>query len=87
MSAVYPGLRLPRRTVRLRLTLLYVALFLASAACLLVITYLLVERALPQLPQLVTNNGGTAVSTSAGVGTGTGTRTGTSARTGISGSR
>ena len=35
------------RTVRLRLTLLYVGLFLASAACLLVITYFLVARQLP----------------------------------------
>jgi len=38
----------PRRTVRLRFTLLYLGLFLASAACLLVITYLLVARQLPQ---------------------------------------
>jgi signal transduction histidine kinase len=40
---------LPRRTVRLRLTLLYVSLFLASAACLLVITYFLVAQQLPQV--------------------------------------
>jgi signal transduction histidine kinase len=40
---------LPRRTVRLRLTLLYVGLFLASAACLLVITYFLVAQRLPQV--------------------------------------
>ncbi|MBV9447994.1 MAG: HAMP domain-containing histidine kinase [Streptosporangiaceae bacterium] len=40
---------LPRRTVRLRLTLLYVGLFLASAACLLVITYFLVAQQLPQV--------------------------------------
>jgi signal transduction histidine kinase len=72
MSAVYSGLRLPRRTVRLRLTLLYVGLFLASAACLLVITYFLVERALPQLPQLVTNRSGSAASVGAGVRIGTG---------------
>lgn len=38
---------LPRRTVRLRLTMLYVGLFLASAAVLLVITYLLVAQQLP----------------------------------------
>ena len=37
----------PRRTVRLRLTALYVGLFLASAACLLVITYFLVAQQLP----------------------------------------
>jgi signal transduction histidine kinase len=36
--------RLPRRTVRLRLTLLYGALFLVAGAALLTITYLLVER-------------------------------------------
>ncbi len=50
----------PRRTVRLRLTVLYVGLFLASAACLLVITYILVAR---QLPAAVT------VRTSQGAGT------------------
>jgi signal transduction histidine kinase len=40
-------LRGPRRTVRLRLTVLYVGLFLALAACLLVITYFLVAQQLP----------------------------------------
>ena len=40
---------LPRRTVRLRLTLLYVGLFLASAAGLLVITYFLVAQQLPRV--------------------------------------
>jgi signal transduction histidine kinase len=39
--------RLPRRTVRLKLTLLYGALFLASGAALLAITYVLVEHRLP----------------------------------------
>jgi signal transduction histidine kinase len=38
---------LPRRTVRLRLTLVYGALFLLSGACLLSITYLLVEHYAP----------------------------------------
>ncbi|HEY3902398.1 MAG TPA: ATP-binding protein [Streptosporangiaceae bacterium] len=38
----------PRRTIRLRLTLVYGALFLASGAGLLVITYLLVSHELPQ---------------------------------------
>jgi signal transduction histidine kinase len=42
MSAL--GSRLPRRTVRLRLTLLYGGLFLATGAALLAITYLLVEQ-------------------------------------------
>jgi signal transduction histidine kinase len=37
-------LHLPRHTIRLRLTLLYGALFLASGAALLTVTYLLVER-------------------------------------------
>ena len=48
------------RTVRLRLTLLYVGLFLASAACLLVITYFLVARQLPGTVTLRTSGGGTA---------------------------
>jgi signal transduction histidine kinase len=38
-------LRLPRRTVRLRLTVVYAALFLASGAGLLAITYVLVRHA------------------------------------------
>jgi signal transduction histidine kinase len=38
------ALRLPRRTVRLRLTLLYGGLFLASGVVLLVVTYLLVTN-------------------------------------------
>jgi signal transduction histidine kinase len=43
---VYPStrLRLPHGTIRLRLTLLYGALFLASGAALLTVTYLLVEH-------------------------------------------
>jgi signal transduction histidine kinase len=48
-------LRLPRRTVRLRLTLVYGALFLLSGAALLAITYFLVAHRLP---------GGSAVETS-----------------------
>ena len=47
MSVLHPlrsRLRLPRRTVRLRLTLLYGGLFLASGAGLLAITYLLVRH-------------------------------------------
>jgi signal transduction histidine kinase len=39
--------RLPRRTVRLKLTLLYGALFLACGAAMLAITYVLVEHRLP----------------------------------------
>jgi signal transduction histidine kinase len=58
-------LRAPR-TVRLRLTLLYVGLFLASAACLLVITYFLVTQQLPGTVTLRTSDGGIA-------GTGAGT--------------
>jgi hypothetical protein len=38
-------LRLPSRTVRLRLTLLYSSLFLVSGTALLAITYILVRRA------------------------------------------
>jgi signal transduction histidine kinase len=44
--AFRPWRRLPRRTARLRLTALYGALFLACGAVLLVITYVLVERAI-----------------------------------------
>src|SRR6266704_600760 len=43
-------LRLPRRTVRLRLTLVYGSSFLLSGAALLAITYLLVSRSLPAGP-------------------------------------
>ena len=42
--------RPPRRTVRLRLTLVYGALFLVLGAALLAITYLLVSRSLPAGP-------------------------------------
>jgi len=59
MTAVHPGLRLPRHSVRLRLTLLYVGLFLASAACLLTMTYFLVDQ---QLPRVTTNGGAIAIS-------------------------
>ena len=59
MTAMHPGLRLPRHSVRLRLTLLYVGLFLASAACLLTITYFLVDQ---QLPRVTTNGGMIAIS-------------------------
>jgi len=45
-SAFHPWPRLPRRTARLRLTALYGALFLACGAVLLVVTYVLVERAI-----------------------------------------
>ncbi|MBO0822501.1 MAG: HAMP domain-containing histidine kinase [Actinobacteria bacterium] len=40
-------LRLPRRTIRLRLTALYAALFLASGAGLLAVTYVLVDQHTP----------------------------------------
>lgn len=43
-------LRLPRRTVRLRLTLVYGGLFLLSGTALLGITYLLVSQHLPRGP-------------------------------------
>ena len=67
MSAVPPGLRLPRHSVRMRLTLLYVGLFLASAACLLTITYFLVDQQLPQ----VTSNGSMISGTGGGGDPGT----------------
>ena len=56
-------IRTPRRTVRLRLTLLYVGLFLASAACLLIITYFLVAQQLPQ-PVMLRTTGGSVAGTS-----------------------
>jgi signal transduction histidine kinase len=56
MSAVPLGQT--RHSVRMRLTLLYVGLFLASAACLLTITYFLVDQ---QLPQVTTNGAMIAV--------------------------
>jgi signal transduction histidine kinase len=43
-------LRLPRRTVRLRLTMVYGGLFLISGAALLAITYFLVRQRLPAGP-------------------------------------
>jgi signal transduction histidine kinase len=52
--------RAPRRTVRLRLTLLYVGLFLASTAGLLTITYFLVAQQLPATLTLRSSGGGTA---------------------------
>ena len=69
------------RTVRLRLTLLYVGLFLASAACLLVITYFLVAQQLPGTVTLRTSGGGTAGTSSQVVtgGTGAGAGAGTGA--------
>jgi signal transduction histidine kinase len=42
-----PRLRLPRRTVRLKFTLLYGALFLVSGAALLAVTYVLVSKSMP----------------------------------------
>jgi len=60
------------RTVRLRLTLLYVGLFLASAACLLVITYFLVARQLPGTVTLRTSGGGTPGTSSQVIAGGTG---------------
>jgi signal transduction histidine kinase len=51
-----------RRTVRLRLTVLYIGLFLACAAGLLLITYLLVARQLPQTLALRATGAGGAAS-------------------------
>ena len=56
--------RAGRHSVRMRLTLLYVGLFLVSAACLLTITYFLVDQQLPQ----VTTNGGVIAITGGGSG-------------------
>ena len=63
--------RAPRRTVQLRLTALYVGLFLASAACLLVITYFLVAQQLPgTLSVRSITGGGTGAGTSREIVTG-----------------
>ena len=61
-------LRRPRRTVRLRLTLLYGGLFLLSGAGLLAITYALVSN---RLPVIATSHGGTAVKPPGTAGGGT----------------
>lgn len=50
--------RLPRRTVRLKLTMLYGALFLVSGAVLLAVTYFLVARKLPAAATISTHSGG-----------------------------
>jgi len=52
-------LRLPRRTVRLRLTLVYGSLFLVSGAALLAVTYLLVSRSMPTAPSTAKASAGT----------------------------
>jgi len=49
--------RLPRRTVRLKLTMLYGALFLVSGAVLLAVTYFLVARTLPAAATISTHSG------------------------------
>jgi len=51
--------RAPRRTIRLRLTLVYAALFLVSGAVLLTITYLVVAHSAPG-PQLLSIRGNAA---------------------------
>jgi signal transduction histidine kinase len=58
---------LPRRTVRLRLTLVYAALFLASGAVLLAITYVLVRHATGDVV-VGTNSGGNSVVIAQGLG-------------------
>jgi signal transduction histidine kinase len=63
-----------RHTVRFRLTLLYVGLFLASAACLLVVTYFLVAQ---QLPQPVTTSAASKAGTSFFISAGQASTSGT----------
>jgi signal transduction histidine kinase len=55
------GLPLPRRTVRLRLTLVYGALFLASGVALLAITYFLVKQDIGDNFAAATKNGTAAM--------------------------
>jgi signal transduction histidine kinase len=57
--------RAPRRTIRLRLTLVYAALFLLSGAVLLTITYLVVAHSAPG-PQLLSFRGSGAATYSGG---------------------
>jgi signal transduction histidine kinase len=64
-------LRLPRRTVRLRLTVLYGSLFLVCGAALLGVTYILVEHALPG-PVLVSARSGPGGAAGGSVSIGTG---------------
>jgi signal transduction histidine kinase len=59
------AVRMPRRTVRLRLTLLYGGLFLLSGTGLLIITYILVAH---RFPTLVTAHGTTAIQGQGGAG-------------------
>jgi signal transduction histidine kinase len=54
-------LRAPRRTIRLRLTLVYAALFLVSGAVLLTITYLVVADRAPGPKQVQVSGSGTGV--------------------------
>jgi signal transduction histidine kinase len=65
-------LRLPRRTIRLRLTALYAALFLVSGAGLLTITYLLVVNQAPgvQTGGVLRSSGGSAAGGCFGAGGG-----------------
>jgi signal transduction histidine kinase len=62
------AISLARRSVRMRLTLLYVGLFLASAAGLLTITYFLVAHQLPEVT--TTTNGAVIISGSDQLGAG-----------------
>ena len=88
MTALLAG-RLPRRTVRLRLTLLYVGLFLASAAGLLVIVYFLVARQLPNVQfatcaGTTTGSGSSLIITTNPMGPGSGTSGGRDGAPGLS---
>ena len=51
-------LRLPRRTIRLRLTALYAALFLASGTVLLTVTYVLVDHHTPMAVSFLSRTAG-----------------------------
>jgi signal transduction histidine kinase len=67
LAALTSRLHLPRRTVRLRLTVLYGALFLVSGAALLAITYVLVLRS-TATPVLFFHNGTVRGGVAPGVG-------------------
>ena len=68
ITALVPRPRLPRRTVRLRLTLIYSGLFLLSGVVLLATTYLLVRHALGTGLFAQGPNGGAIFGPSSGIG-------------------
>ena len=65
VRSLVPSSRLPRRTVRFRLTVLYAALFLLSGGVLLGVTYTLVKTFVSPPPASITRSGDTVTITKA----------------------